>query len=59
MIRLAGKKEKKVMQREKKANAKKVEVVENDEEVEVITINHVNQKARSIVWCPKVNRFVQ
>ena len=66
LIRLAERKvEKKSRQRELKANARKVEVVvENNEEV--ITINHINhlpgtapQTARSIVWCNKVNRFVQ
>ena len=41
LIRLAEmKEEKKTRQREMKANAKKVEVVENEEEV--ITINHIN-----------------
>ena len=63
LITLAMKKEeKKVRQREKKANAKEVEVVENEENAEVITINHIKKpanQARSIVWCPKVNRFVQ
>ena len=61
------KEEKKIRQKEKKANAKKVEVVKNEVEPrgkeEVITINHINhlppQQARSIVWCPRVNRFVQ
>ena len=74
LVRLAEKKaEKKTRQRESRAHAKveavsegkKVEIIIEDAE-EVITINNINhlpdktpQTARSIVWCPKVNRFVQ
>ena len=44
LIKLAeNKAEKKIRQRERKASAKRVELVDNGEDAEVITINHIKK----------------
>ena len=66
MVSLAARKaDKKTRQIAQKAEAKEVVVEYDKEDVEVITINHVNhtkkkwETARSIVWCQVVQRFIQ